>query len=112
MVCREQNLWSYSIQDTGKELESIQKQNWERTHVSTNSDPKAGISKLFTVFASVTHVNTVLTENYEESDFGSIETSRCPSRSLVSQKKEVLLEDSGLNRIKSNGFRTGKGLSG
>lgn len=108
MVCREQNLWSYSIQDTGKELESIQKQNWERTHVSTNSDPKAGISKLFTVFASVTHVNTVLTENYEESDFGSIETSR----SLVSQKKEVLLEDSGLNRIKSNGFRTGKGLSG
>ena len=44
---------------------------------------RAGISKLLTVFASVTHVNTVLTENYEESDFGSIETSRCPSRSLV-----------------------------
>lgn len=73
---------------------------------------RAGISKLLTVFASVTHVNTVLTENYEESDFGSIETSRCPSRSLVSQKKEVQLEDSGLNRIKSYEFRTGKGLSG
>lgn len=45
----EQNLCSDSIQEADKELESIQKQNWERMHVNTNVILTAGTSELHTV---------------------------------------------------------------